>query len=229
MWIAPKQLCSAFAADTLESSSGSDELSRISEQSLMWRSKPSPARIWSRRWKRVSYEIWGTRLRQDYLQRQSAGPHTDGKGCSSWPTPNVPNRGCEMSKAHRPESGGIDLQSAVKLWPTPAAQNYRDGKASPETMAKNARPLQEVVISGLPDRENPNTTGKSRGLWQTPEAANQGGYQISNGKRVPRLGSQAGGRLNPDWVEQLMGIPVGWTDCDCAATASYPPRRHRPG
>jgi len=29
--------------------------------------------------------------------------------------------------------------------------------------------------------------------------------------------------LNPDWVEQLMGLPVKWTDFDCAAMESSPP------
>lgn len=28
--------------------------------------------------------------------------------------------------------------------------------------------------------------------------------------------------LNPDWVEQLMGLPVRWTDCACSATESSP-------
>ena len=26
------------------------------------------------------------------------------------------------------------------------------------------------------------------------------------------LGEVVGGQLNPDWVEWLMGLPVGWTD-----------------
>jgi site-specific DNA-cytosine methylase len=70
----------------------------------------------------------------------------------------------------------------------------------------------------------------------TPEAQNHTGYQISNGKKILRLGSQIlvwpsprtgktssptsnhkcpeeiyKHRLNPDWAEQLTGLPVGWT------------------
>jgi hypothetical protein len=26
------------------------------------------------------------------------------------------------------------------------------------------------------------------------------------------------GQLNPDWVEMLMGFPVGWTDCGLSGT-----------
>jgi len=33
----------------------------------------------------------------------------------AWPTPNIPNRGAELDKSHRPNSGGIDLQSTVTM------------------------------------------------------------------------------------------------------------------
>lgn len=49
-------------------------------------------------------------------------------------------------------------------------------------------------------------------MLPTPEAQNQGGYQVSNGKKIPRLGTVIGGQLNPNWVEWLMGFPIGWTD-----------------
>jgi hypothetical protein len=35
-----------------------------------------------------------------------------------------------------------------------------------------------------------------------------------------RLANQAGGALNPTWVEWLMGLPLGLTDCERSATAS---------
>lgn len=50
-------------------------------------------------------------------------------------------------------------------WATPTARDWKSGKASAATHAKNSRPLSE----------------------------------------------QIGGTLNPDWVELLMGYPVGWT------------------
>ena len=47
------------------------------------------------------------------------------------------------------------------------------------------------------------------------------GYQKRKGKHVQALneevcwgpnGQQDGGSLNPDWVEWLIGWPIGWTD-----------------
>jgi hypothetical protein len=132
----------------------------------------------------------------------------------NWPTPNIPERGPEYSKTHRPESGGIDLQSSVQLWPTPQFSEYKGmsqrGLHSPKDRLSNA--------VGLPDLENLSTNGKSRELWATPNIPDRGaGGQHSDLsidlKCAPR-------KLNPAWVEQLMGLPAGWTDLDSSATAS---------
>ena len=55
-WILPKQLHTlAFALDTAALISDSEEQSRIYAQSLFLRSKVSPARTWSAKWKRDSW------------------------------------------------------------------------------------------------------------------------------------------------------------------------------
>jgi hypothetical protein len=57
MWVLPKnyQLSSAFAADMVESKEDLTLPGLNIESSLMWRSKPSPLRTWSTRWKQGSY------------------------------------------------------------------------------------------------------------------------------------------------------------------------------
>jgi hypothetical protein len=49
--------------------------------------------------------------------------------------------------------------------------------------------------------------------WQTPEALHQKGYHNQkNGTVIEKLGTQAGkGKLNSNWVESLMNVPLGWT------------------
>jgi hypothetical protein len=192
---------------------------------------------------------------------------------------NVPNRGAESRESKdKRKAGGIDLQSAVKVWPTPhlptahASDNSettylcRAVKKFPMPTARDSKNpglnFQMDKLSDFPlDQDNPNTNGKNPELWATPEAQNQQGYQIMNGKQYPRLGTQANwatpaatfkgdnlesyeirqlkvlqtpnnhgksgitleaqvnkGKLNPDWVEQLMGLQVGWTDLGCWVT-----------
>jgi DNA (cytosine-5)-methyltransferase 1 len=40
---------------------------------------------------------------------------------------------------------------------------------------------------------------------------------------------QAGGTLNPTWVEWLMGWPLEWTACDASATDKYQQWRQQHG
>lgn len=59
-----------------------------------------------------------------------------------WPTPMGGKRHATPKMFKR---GNPALAAAVKLWPTPASRDWRSGKASPETMERNARPLSETV------------------------------------------------------------------------------------
>jgi hypothetical protein len=40
-------------------------------------------------------------------------------------------------------------------------------------------------------------------------------------RNTPSLAAQAGGKLNPTWVEWLMGWPLGWTDLKPLETDKY--------
>ena len=56
MWILPKQLhISPYVPDMKALGLDCEEFGRMSEKSLMWRSKPSQSRTWCQRWKRVKY------------------------------------------------------------------------------------------------------------------------------------------------------------------------------
>ena len=64
-------------------------------------------------------------------------------------------------------------------------------------------------------------------LWPTPIARDWkdtgtfiGGCQLTLG-RADRPTLEAG-TLNPDWVDWLMGLPIGWTDCDSPGTVWCP-------
>lgn len=68
-----------------------------------------------------------------------------------WATPNVPNRGPELSKSHRAKSGGIDLQSQV-IHPdqqaTTGGTSSSDGRNSHQQPAKRLNPLFVAWLMG---------------------------------------------------------------------------------
>lgn len=61
--------------------------------------------------------------------------------------------------------------------------------------------------------QEPIISETGSGYWPTPTAHNakEGNYPAERNRKTPTLASQVGGKLNPNWVEWLMGWPVGWT------------------
>jgi hypothetical protein len=97
-------------------------------------------------------------------------------------------------------AGNACLATDAKAWQTPSARDHKSGEASEETLSRNARPLNEVVLQSSPQalpptgQASPNTSGR---------------------------------RLNPAFVCWLMAMPhCFWTRAEpissgAAATASF--------
>lgn len=85
------------------------------------------------------------------------------------------------------------------LWPTPVATDGSHGGRVTPSKGREGGNLVEAVSA----RMYPTPT--------TQDAANNGGPSQSE-RNTPPLNAVVGGTLNPDWVEWLMGWPVGWTD-----------------
>jgi len=80
------------------------------------------------------------------------------------------------------------------MWPTPTTRDWKDG---------SAQACQNVPANGL--------LGRVVHMFPTPRK------QSANGSGPSRTGNKAdlktvvGGSLSADWVEWLMGFPIGWT------------------
>ena len=127
------------------------------------------------------------------------------------------------------------MSASCDIWPTPnSGDGIRGSNGTPD--GKRGRLLPYVA--------------GSEGQWATPTAANAGGGQIAKGisptgkrpngtKATVSLNQQVKdpsmwptpkatdgaqhekGRLNPDWVTQLMGFPEGWLDVSLPAPAKH--------
>ena len=141
-------------------------------------------------------------------------------------------------------SYGAKLRDAVetyekKNWPTASARDWKDTAGmSKERDGKALGRIDQLPRAvyhhdGLLDQANLSTTGKSQGSqqWPTPRAnkvhpviTEENREQLASRKKANLEEEIAGhcgkaqGKLNPDWVESLMGLPVGWTDLGSWAT-----------
>ena len=164
-----------------------------------------------------TWKQWVTSQRQEYSQRVKLARLTKGKESLSWATPQASDHieGVRTGVESPQKCLGRDLkmlEDKQKNWPTPTVSEAEKIGGKPnygqvglsnhpkvhgyevqrEKLHKD-RKGKPKAKDGPGDQENPNTTGKNQGQ-----------------------------HLNSNWVEQLMGLPVGWTDLGSWETESYP-------
>ena len=140
---------------------------------------------------------------------------------------------------HTPSTGGLDggsnsrraLKKRLEMWPTPDASQ------------RGARSRDLVINQSTVKRR---TSGQKRGIdlqtavkfnptnFPTPQASDnrdRGNMSNPSIQRRVRIGKQlnlsqsvhpTNGKLNPDWVEFLMGWPTSWTDLTSTGVVQYP-------
>lgn len=183
-----------------------------------------------------------TRSGTAYPLRPLARP-TDATASGLWPTPTCSDQNTGSATSERRDRPyGICLADAARIWPTPKRSDDRIGM--PNRVGNPARHggwnLNDWVarwptptISGNHNRKGASATsgdGLSEAVqvWPTPAARDYRSPSLKAGTdeyfRKPTSGlplnDAVGGALNPTWVEWLMGLPAGWTDCGPSATRS---------
>lgn len=177
----------------------------------------------------LTWEDWVIEQRGEFSARLNAARLISGSEFLSWPTATTTEAKSDTLQDRAARGKQVMLCHAVRQWPTPTANEDKDQNASWETLAKldkGGRILRRIatLATGPADPESRNLDGSRQGSWATPEAKNQVGYQMgADGTKWPRLGSQVSGKLNPRWVETLMGLPVGWTMPSCESPATIAP------
>lgn len=96
------------------------------------------------------------------------------------------------------------LETIVNMWPTPKAS---DGNKRGNISAHYRNGLPGAVLNF------PTATASDANKWSNQSLAERQakGLQVRLNTAVSPEGGN-GGRLNPNWVEWLMGWPIGWTD-----------------
>ena len=131
---------------------------------------------------------------------------------------------------------GLATQAKQQNWPTPNTMDIlppRDPKELEEANRTRGGRKNRQALSNLREAVNSNKYVKPEN-WPTPDTQNHrdgtvrrkdsyGSHGVSLHHKIAEASTR--GKLNPSWVEQLMGLPVGWTqlptewiDSDCSAT-----------
>jgi len=171
----------------------------------------------------ANLELFSSKTSKELSQpRQQTGSQFSSMSSESWKawvTEQRQEYSARLKSAHLTRESG----SSSLAWPTATARDWKGcGNATTRKDGKHRMDNLEAVIRyGQPDQANLSTTGKSQGSWSTPQARDwkgpEGRAYKGQTKDLPSQ-TEAQGKLNPDWVEQLMGLPVGWTDLGYWAT-----------
>jgi DNA (cytosine-5)-methyltransferase 1 len=131
--------------------------------------------------------------------------------------------------------GGSNSRKALKkrMLPTPNARDWKDGKTAgnrkspglgvvvhwPTPRSCSAMAATITPESAWAENRFPNLeTVVGRRMWPTPRTPSGGPDNSANKLRpsghqgTTNLQGAVGGKLNPTWVEWLMGWPLGWAD-----------------
>jgi DNA (cytosine-5)-methyltransferase 1 len=138
-----------------------------------------------------------------------------------WPTPTtqeVEHPQAELTETGRRKSKNgntshsLGLADAVQMWPTPVASDAWTGDLKSTQQTEGSRHSLNLSTAVL--------------QWPTPTANGWGstGHRAMLDKQITQgfmpesdklpMTAGNGGRLNPTWVEWLMGFPTGWTDLE---------------
>lgn len=164
-------------------------------------------------------------------------------GSPLWPTPRAEDS--ESCGAHR---GQPDTLTTAVRWSTPTTRDAESpakvarGAGSLARGNEFVRPLGIQVLWPTPCSTDANGAGSrnvegslahagtsltdavrgdgGRGRWPTPAASDEKGSAAAGQRRRQLSERVAGLKLSPDWVEWLMGWPVGWSSLESLQDAT---------
>ena len=150
----------------------------------------------------------------------------------SWKTPQCSLLGEEPASLATLPRWGMTVGGL--LWEQPMLEPITKGTGCGLWASPNARDWKDSGAS-QGNRKSPNLGTQVH--WPTPRTAGMcggtGSWELLNKnttkEEARQMGAGNGGKLNPTWVEWLMGWPLGWTDLKPLVTDKSPYVQQQPG
>jgi len=135
---------------------------------------------------------------------------------------STPTQDSASERTKKYKQGGTPLPMAVKMYPTPSASCQMDVVAPPETVKQNSKGWSVTrvgtgtkfgaklndVVNKIEIMYNTPTTNDAKNLT-FPQSQKNRTSVIGNMIQQQKI--KPGGKLNPNFVEFLMGYPMNWT------------------
>lgn len=172
-------------------------------QSLLPGFVEEDSELYSETWTKWGIVLDGHAMELPMLER-----HINESECLLWHTSD-----CSDQRSPKSKQQGVNNQVKA-YWRTPQSHNGAQGPKSKMFYEKCLKTGQSAIT--LVDQVK---------NWPTPAARDSKGSNsakhLSTGHHINQLANKVKlnkteGQLNADWVELLMGLPIGWTDINVA-------------
>jgi hypothetical protein len=165
-----------------------------------------------------------TKRRGEYSARLNAALHTSESECSSWPTAAARDyKGCGNAVLRKDGKHRLDTLEAVVMFGRDDPENPSTHGSRPESWATPEGMAGGKISRGGNRKGELLLTGQVK-AWASPHTnCHTGAGQAPEKQGAPNLQTQASGKLNPRWVETLMGLSVGWTMPSCTQPVTIAP------
>ena len=179
-----------------------------------------------------SLAIWKkmvTEQRGEYSARKKLALPIDASGSTSWATPRAADsaggprtlneKGQRISVSDPTKTYGANLSDQVRHWPTPSARDHKGGSGTIVREGDKFYRVSNTTQTRFGARLDAVVEHLHKTNWPTPTVGEEKFRLKGNSQASQCLEAKARkgeldnrvGKLNPDWVEQLMGVPSGWT------------------
>lgn len=168
-------------------------------------------------WPKAGMMLDGVCYRQPRWER-----HIGERGCGYWPTPTRADRSGHAGQYPKTATHheGLTLATAVRgYWPTPRASDREGGPSKSD--GKRGASLRDYCGPN-PTKAWPMPTARDwRSGKASQETMNKNSRPLNEAVVSGGTRTQQSGRLNPAWVEWLMGWPITWSALKPLATGRY--------
>lgn len=176
-------------------------------------------------WSSVTLPRWGMMQGGVLWERTMPVLRTSGTGAGFWRTPGATeaNGGGQAGTTRLEQGHAMRLRDQVKdqtMWPTPTAFDSTTCTKGEQAVHKDknrramggnggpSRNLREAVMLPTP------CATEARQGFQDRSRGKKGSQESLSTVIQGAPAREAGGSLNPNWVEWLMGWPLGWTSTE---------------
>lgn len=147
----------------------------------------------------ASWKEWVTAQRQEYSARLKSAHPTSESGCSSWPT--------AAARDYRDSPGmakkGVNPDGSIRKRVDQLARAVY-GQPAPESHSTNGSRQECADQWATPQSRDHRSGGQER--WENPEERSR-----NLNDHLATTSNTQNAKLNPRWVETLMGVPQRWT------------------